>query len=97
MARECQKLGFDYILRIRPDVHVRHPAFTGKLLDLPVRVRVRRVLRNTQNRKQRPVQQNVAVVWDEDQSEPRFMATSLSRPGATKLTRSFAHRMSIEE
>jgi len=55
------------------------------------------VLCNTQYRKQRPVQQNVAVVWDEDQSEPRFLATSLSRLGATKLTRIFAHRMSIEE
>jgi hypothetical protein len=97
MARECQKLGFDYILRIRPDVSIRHREFSGKLLDLPVRVGMRRVLRKVQYRKQRPVQQNVAVVWYADQAQPWFLATNLPRLGAVKLTRVFAHRMSIEE
>jgi hypothetical protein len=97
MARECQTLGFDYILRIRPDVYIRHREFTGKLLDLPVRVGIRRVLGNAQYRKHRPVQQNVAVVWYQDQAEPWFLATNLPRLGAVKLTRVFARRMSIEE
>jgi len=29
MARQCQNLGFDYIIRIRPEVHIYHPDFTG--------------------------------------------------------------------
>jgi hypothetical protein len=97
MARECQKLKFDYILRIRPEVYVRSEEFTGKLLDLPVRIGQKRVLRNVEYRKERPVQQNVAMVWYEDQDQPWFLATNLPRIGAVKLTRIFAHRMSIEE
>jgi len=97
MARECQKLGFDYILRIRPDVYVRHEQFVGKLLDLPLRPGCRRVLRDVAYRKEHPVQQHVAVVWYEDQPDPWFLATNLPRIGAIKLTRIFAHRMSIEE
>ena len=97
MARECQTLGFDYILRIRPDVYVRHSEFTGKLLDLPVRVGMRRVLRKVQYRKRQPLQQNVAVVWYPGQDEAWFLATNLPRLGAVKLTRIFGHRMSIEE
>ena len=97
MARECQKLGFDYILRIKPDVYVRCQEFTGKLLDLPVKVGQQRVLRNVEYRKERPVRQNVAMVWYDDQQEPWFLATNLPRIGALRLTRIFAHRMSIEE
>ena len=97
MARECQKLGFDYILRIRPEVYVRHRSFTGQLLDLPVRVGTSLVLRDVQYRKRQPIRQNVAVVWYEGQCEPWFLATNLRRLGAVKLTRVFARRMGIEE
>ena len=97
MARVCQELRFDYILRIKPDVYVKCPQFTGKLLDLPVRVGCRKVLRNVAYRKERPVQQNVAVAWYEGQRQAWFLATNLPRLGALKLTQIFAHRMSIEE
>jgi hypothetical protein len=97
MARLCQELEFDYILRIKPDVYVRCPEFTGQLLDLPVKVGTRQVLRNVEYRKERPVRQNVAVAWYEDQDGPWFLATNLPRLGALKLTRIFGHRMSIEE
>jgi len=97
MARVCQDLGFDYIIRIRPDVYVRCPEFTGKLLDLPVKKGCRRVLRNVEYRKEKPVQQNVAVAWYEEQESPWFLATNLPRIGAMKLTKIFARRMSIEE
>jgi len=97
MARRCQQLGFDYILRITPDVWVRHGQFEGKLLDLPVRPGTRRMLRNAQYRKQRPVIQDVAVVWYPGQFEPWFLATNLPRLGPTKLTRVFSRRMSIEQ
>ncbi len=97
MARLCQELEFDYILRIKPDVYIRSAEFSGKLLDLPIRIGQQRVLRNVAYRKERPVQQNVAVAWYPDQDQPWFLATNLPRLGAIKLTKIFAHRMSIEE
>jgi hypothetical protein len=97
MARECQKLGFSYIIRIRPDVYVRHAEFTGKLLDLPVHPGQRRMLRNVAYRKHDPVFQHVAVVWEPEEDEPWFLMTNLPRLGAWKLSKYFARRMSIEE
>jgi hypothetical protein len=97
MARECQKLGFDYILRIRPDVYVRHPSFTGKLLDLPLRRGTQRMLRNVAYRKERSVTQHVGVLWAADRNEPWFLATNLPRLGAQTLSRIYGRRMTIEE
>ena len=97
MARECQKLGFDYIFRINPEVYIQHPDFSGRLSQLPLRPGTRKLFHNVGYRKQRPVAQHVAVVWYEGQSQPWFLATNLPRLGAVKLTRIFAHRMSIEQ
>jgi hypothetical protein len=97
MARECQGLRFGYIIRIRPDVYVRSPEFTGKLLDLPVRPGSRKILRNVWYRKEKPVQQHVAVVWSPDHGEAWFLMTNLPRLGAIRLTKIFARRMTIEE
>lgn len=97
MARECQKLEFSYLIRIRPDVYIRHPEFTGKLLDLPVRRGLRRVLRNVTYRKSDPVVHHVAVVWEEEEDEAWFLMTNLPRLGAWRLSKCFARRMSIEE
>jgi len=97
MARECQKLGFDYILRISPDVWVKHPQFAGKLLDLPIRRGTQRVLRNVAYRKERPVTQHVAVLWLADRGEPWFLATNLPRLQAAAISRIYGRRMTIEE
>ena len=97
MARECQGLKFDFLIRIKPDVYVQHPDYTGKLLDLPVREGFQKVYRNVQYRKQRPVVANVAVVWPPQEEEPWFLLTSLPRLQGVKLTKVYAKRMSIEE
>lgn len=97
MARECQKRGFSYVLRIRPDVYVRHGEFTGKRLDLPVRVGQRRMRRNAAYRKNDPVFQPVAVVWEPAEDQPWFRMTNLPRRGAWKLSKCFARRRSLEE
>jgi hypothetical protein len=97
MARECQKLGFDYIIRIRPDVWIEHPNFTGKLLDLPVRPGTERILRNVSYRKRNPVCQHVAVLWQRERPEPWFLMTNLPRLGPVRLTKIFGRRMTIEE
>ena len=97
MARVCQELEFHYILRIRPDVWIEHPEFTGKLLDLPVRPGVSRMLRKVAYRKQRPVTQHVGVLWPCDQQEPWFLATDLPRLQVKALSRIYGRRMTIEE
>lgn len=85
-----------YIFRINPEVYIQHPDFSGRLSQLPLRPGTRKLFHNVSYRKQRPVAQHVAVVWYEGQSQPWFLATNLPRLGAVKLTRIFAHRMSIE-
>jgi hypothetical protein len=97
MARECQGLKFDYLIRIRPDVYIKHQDYTGKLIDLPLREGFQKVYRNVQYRKERPVLANVAVVWLEQETEPWFLLTSLPRLQGVKLTKVYAKRMSIEE
>lgn len=97
MARKCQKLKFNYIIRIRPDVYVKHPDFTGKLLDLPLKAGSRILLRNAAYRKNRPVYHNVAIVWCRGKTEPWFLMTDLPRIGSIRLTKIFGKRMSIEE
>jgi len=97
MARQCQKLGFDYIIRIRPEVHIYHPDFTGKLLDLPLHPGYSKVLRNVAYRQSRPVNQHVAVLWPRGQSEPWFLMTNLPHIQAAKLGKIFGRRMSIEQ
>jgi hypothetical protein len=97
MARVCQQLGFDYILRISPDVWVSHPQFEGKLLDLPIRRGTQRMLRHVAYRKERPVTQHVAVLWRADREEPWFLATNLPQLQAKALSRVYGRRMTIEE
>lgn len=97
MARQCQKMGFDYIIRIRPEVYICHPDFTGKLLDLPLELGYSKVFRNVAYRQNRPVNQHVAVLWPRCQSEPWFLMTNLGRIQAAKLGQIFSRRMSIEQ
>jgi len=97
MARECQALGLGYIIRIKPDVYIRHKCFTGKLLDLPVRRGYRKVFRGVSYRKKGPVEQHVAVIWAKERKEPWFLMTSLERTPAAKLAKIYGHRMTIEE
>jgi len=97
MARTCQKLGLDYIIRIVPDVWIEHSDFCGKLLDLPVRRGVHRMLRNVAYRKLRPVQQHVAVLWPPAEKQPWFLMTNVSRLRAKRLSQIYGRRMTIEE
>ncbi len=97
MARECQKLKFDFLIRVRPDVYVQHEQYTGKLMDLPIRRGTQKLYRNISYRKSQPVTAHVAVLWRPEEDEPWFLLTSLPRLQPAKLTRVFARRMSIEE
>jgi hypothetical protein len=100
MARLCQSLGFDYVIRIRPDVWVRTAGFRGKLLDYPVKRGVCRVLNCVEYRRQNPVQQRVVVRWKRGLPRRRdecwFLMTNLSG-SAFRLSELYGRRMAIEE
>lgn len=97
MARECQKLHFQYIIRIRPDVFIRSRAFTGRLSELPIAPGHSRLLRDVWYRKTQPVQQHVAVIWAQGQDEPWYLMTNQSHLKAKVLSKIFARRMTIEQ
>jgi hypothetical protein len=90
-----------FVIRVKPHVAVRHPAFTGKLVDYPVRKGMRRVLRGAEFRSTDPVDVNVVIRWKkglpEDRDEPWFLVTDLSKGTAVRLTELSARRMGIEE
>ncbi len=97
MARVCQELKFHYIIRIQPSVWVSSSRFTGRLADYPIHRGQRHLLRHVSYRKERPVVQDVAVVWLPDQSEPWYLMTDEEHLRAQVLSKVFARRMSIEE
>ena len=90
-----------FVLRVKPQVSVRHPRFTGKLVDYPVRPGMRRVLRGARFRATDPVTVNVVIRWKrgrpEHRDEPWFLITDLSKPSAVQLTELYGKRMGIEE
>jgi Transposase DDE domain len=97
MARQCQDLGFDYLIRIQPTVYVAGEAFTGVLGRLPIRPGQSRVLRDVWYRRKEPVRQHVAVLWKKGEEEPWFLMTSLVHVRASLLAKLYAVRMTIEE
>jgi hypothetical protein len=55
-----------FVIRIKPQVAVRHKTFTGTLVDYPVKKGMRRVLRGAQFRSTDPVVVNVVIRWKKD-------------------------------
>jgi hypothetical protein len=101
LARLCQeRLHFHYVIRVSPDVYVRGSEYRGKLLDLPVRRGVCRVLRDVEYRKEEPVRQNVVVRWKyglpPDRDECWFLMTDLDR-SPRGLSELYGQRMTVEE
>lgn len=90
-----------FVIRVKPQVKVRHPAFTGTLVDYPVRKGMRRVLRGAQFRANDPVTVNVVIRWKkglpEHRDGPWFLVTNLSKGTAVQLTELYAKRMGVEE
>jgi Transposase DDE domain len=90
-----------FVIRVKPDVVVRHPRFTGKLVDYPVRKGMRRVLRGVRFRATDPVDVHVVIRWKkglpEHRDEPWFLVTDLGKASAIRLTELYGRRMGIEE
>jgi hypothetical protein len=90
-----------FVIRIKPQVKVRHPKFTGKLVDYPVKKGMRRVLRGAQFRAKDPVKLNVVIRWKKDLPQKRdgpwFLVTDLPKGSAIQLTELYGKRMGVEE
>ena len=75
-----------FVIRVKPQVKVRHPKFTGKLVDYPVKKGMQRVLRGAQFRADDPLPVNVVVRWPkglpEKRDEPWFLITDLGKKSA---------------
>lgn len=97
MARECQAIHLHYIIRAQPKVFIRCRTFYGKLSEVALSAGHSRLLTDVQYRKNKPVRQNVALIWPQGQRDPWYLMTDESHIKAKALSRIFAHRMSIEE
>ena len=99
-AAVCQELGFDYLVRIRPDVTVSSPRYRGTLRKYPVRKGIAHVLHDVDYRKDRRVRHHIVIRWRPDlpkkRDEPWFLMTNLDGR-AEALCQLYARRMSVEE
>jgi hypothetical protein len=100
LARTCEELKLRYLVRIKPDVRVSHPSYTGRLDEYPVRKGMWRVLAGAEYRSDKAVSLNVVVRWKkglpEKRDEPWFLMTNLEG-NAVRLTDLYARRMAVEE
>lgn len=100
LARTCRDLGVRFLIRIKPDVRVTHPSYTGRLDDYPIRKGMWRVLAGAQYRSDKAVTLNVVIRWKtglpKGRDEAWFLMTDLSG-NAVRLTELFARRVAIEE
>jgi hypothetical protein len=100
LARFCQNQGFDYVIRIQPNVHVRCASYSGKLLDYPVHKGICKLLRDVAYRQHQSVTQNIVVRWvrglPAKRDECWFLMSSLSA-GPARLSHLYGQRMTIEQ
>jgi len=99
-AAVCQELGFDYVVRIRPDVTVSSQRYRGTLRNYPVFKGIAHVLRDVAYRKDRRVRHNIVIRWrpnlPKKRDEPWFLMTNLDGR-AEALCQLYGKRMSVEE
>lgn len=100
LAKTCHELKLRYLIRIKPDVRVAHPSYTGRLDDYPLKRGCWRVLGGAEYRSDKAVTLNVVIRWKRGlplhRDEPWFLMTNL--PGnAVQLTDLYAKRMAVEE
>jgi hypothetical protein len=100
LARFCQNQHVDYVIRIRPDVHVRSASYKGKLIDYPVRKGICKLLRSVEYRSHHSVRQNIVVRWvtglPVKRDECWFLMSSLDA-GPAQISKLYGQRMTIEE
>jgi hypothetical protein len=100
LAKTCHELKLRYLIRIKPDVRVAHPSYTGRLDEYPLKRGCWRVLSGAEYRSDKAVRLNVVIRWKPGlparRDEPWFLMTDLSG-NAVQLTALYAKRMAVEE
>lgn len=100
LAKTCLELKLRYLIRIKPDVCVAHPRWTGRLDDYPIRKGCWQVLAGAEYRSDKVVTLNVVIRWKRGlpakRDEPWFLMTNLGG-NAVQLTTLYAKRMAVEE
>ena len=94
LARHCQQLGLDYVIRIKPNVRIDCDQHVGLLKTYQVRPGQCHVLHQVHFRKHDPVIQHVVVKCTKQ--DTYYLMTNLNS-SALRLTRLYEKRMSIEE
>lgn len=100
LAKTCAELRTRYLIRIKPDVRVAHPTYTGRPDEYPIKRGVWRVLAGAEYRSDKAVTLNVVIRWRHGlparRDEPWLLVTDL--PGhAVQRTNLYARRMAVEE
>jgi hypothetical protein len=100
LARFCQNHGFDYVIRICPNVHIRCASYSGNLLDYPVHKGISKLLKSVAYRQHNSVSQNIVVRWvrglPKNRDECWFLMSSLAA-GPAQISRLYGQRMTIEQ
>lgn len=101
LGRFCQKIGFDYLIRIKAKVKIQIGSRTVRLDQYPVKRGTCKLLKNVLYRSgENPVTQHVVVRWKKgltgDKDQPWYLMTNLHRP-ARELSDLYAKRFNIEE
>jgi hypothetical protein len=100
LARFCQRYHFDYVIRIKPNVHVRCASYSGKLLDYPVYKGICKLLKHVDYRQHHSVRQHIVIRWVRNLPAKRdecwFLMSSLEA-GPARLSHLYGQRMTIEQ
>ncbi len=100
LARFCQRHGFSYVIRIKPNVHVNCASYKGKLIDYPVHKGICKLLKSVAYRSHHAVTHNIVIRWVRDLPAKRdecwFLMTDLNA-GPAQISRLYGQRMTIEE
>jgi hypothetical protein len=100
LAKTCEGLKLRYLVRIKPEVRVAHPSYTGRLDDYPIKKGMWRVLAGAEYRSDKAVSLSVVIRWKRGlpakRDEPWFLMTNLAG-NAVQLTDLYARRMAVEE
>ncbi len=90
-----------FVIRVKPQARVRHPTFTGKLVDYPVKKGMQRVLRGARLRADDPVPVNVVIRLakrlPEHRDGPWLLLTDLGQKSAVRPTALYGRRVGIGE
>lgn len=97
LARHCQELDLDYLIRIQPNVRIRCERHTGLLKTYSVQSGQCHVLREVQFRKRQPVCQQVIVCRNRRKRAEIWYLMSSLKAAAARLVSLYSKRMTIEE